>query len=272
MPELPEVERVRLTLLPHLLNRLVTSLEIYWERSLSGIASVDLCNHLVNREFTGAVRRGKYLGLQLNGGHYLVVHLGMTGQLLVQSTQVPRQTHLRLALGLDNAHELRFIDQRKFGRVFWADDEAQWRNIAKVGVEPLSTEFTPEALATVLRGSRMQIKAALLDQRRIAGLGNIYCDESLFRAHLHPQRPCGELSHGEVMHLWSAIQCSLKAALQNGGTTLRDYIDGDGQPGDHQHHLLVYGRAGEPCPRCGCVLERLRVAGRGTTFCPHCQQ
>ncbi|MGI6611528.1 MAG: bifunctional DNA-formamidopyrimidine glycosylase/DNA-(apurinic or apyrimidinic site) lyase [Limnochordia bacterium] len=271
MPELPEVECVRLTLLPHLLNRSVTSVEVFWEKTLAGIAPVDLRSHLVSARFTGAARRGKFLGLQLDETSYLVVHLRMTGRLSVHPVQMPRDGHLRLAIGLDNAHELRFVDQRKFGRVFWAQDEAQWVSIADVGIEPLSPGFTPEALATILQGRKMQIKAALLDQRRIAGLGNIYCDESLFRASLHPQRSCGELNSSEVERLWLAIQSSLMTALENGGTTLRDFMDGDGQPGANQHHLLVYGRAGEPCLRCGSVLERLKVAGRGTTFCPHCQ-
>jgi len=272
MPELPEVECIRLTLLPHILDRSVISVEVLWERTLSGISSAELRHKLVNARFTDAVRRGKFLGLVLHTGGYLVFHLRMTGKLTVQPVIEERDKHLRMTILLDNDRELRFVDQRKFGKVSWADDEEEWVRIADVGIEPLSADFTPEALSTICRGKRARLKAVLLDQRLIAGLGNIYCDESLFRARLHPQRPGGDPNENEIKRLPAAIQSALRKALQNGGTTLRDYMDGDGRPGTNQNHLLVYGRAGEPCPRCGHVLERLKVAGRGTTFCPQCQK
>ncbi|MGI6083057.1 MAG: bifunctional DNA-formamidopyrimidine glycosylase/DNA-(apurinic or apyrimidinic site) lyase [Limnochordia bacterium] len=272
MPELPEVECIRLTLLPHILDRSIISVEVFWEKTLSGISPATLRHKLLNTKFTDAARRGKFLGLILDTGEYLVFHLRMTGKLSVQPADEEREKHLRLAIRLDNGHELRFVDQRKFGKVFWAQNEEEWLQIADVGIEPLSCEFTPESLTAILQGKKAQLKAILLDQRQIAGLGNIYCDESLYRAGLHPQRPCGDLNDNEIERLHAAIQSSLTTALRNGGTTLRDYLDGDGRPGANQDHLLVYGRAGDSCPRCGHVFERLRVAGRGTTICPQCQK
>lgn len=271
MPELPEVETVRRTLLPHILGRTICSLLVLREGSVAGIAPAALEAKVVGGLFCRAVRRGKYLGLILQGRGYLVLHLRMTGRLVVRPASEPHEKHLCLALGLDDGQELRFVDQRRFGKVYWADSQQGFAAVAKVGVEPLSAEFTPDVLARCLRGSRMRLKAALLDQGRLAGLGNIYADESLFRAGIHPERPAGSLTEIEVERLWRGIREALTAALENGGTTLRDYVDGDGRPGSNQYHLLVYGKAGKPCPKCGSPLMRLRVAGRGTVYCPGCQ-
>jgi formamidopyrimidine-DNA glycosylase len=177
-----------------------------------------------------------------------------------------------LLITLDDNLELHFVDQRKFGKFYWAADEAEYARIAHVGPEPLADDFTPELLTIALAKSKTKIKARLLDQERIAGLGNIYVDESLFRAGIHPEREAGSLTKPEVERLWNGIRAALQAGLDNGGTTLRDYVDGTGRQGENQNYLLVYGKAGEPCPGCGGALVRTKVGGRGTVFCPVCQQ
>lgn len=272
MPELPEVETVRRTLAPYVTGRTITAVTVLWEGALVGMSTTELQAHLVGARICSTARRGKYLGLVLEDRGFLVVHLRMTGRLMIRQPDAPKETHLRWWLTLDDASELHFVDQRKFGKVYWANNAAEYAAIAHVGPEPLSDEFTPATLAATLTGSKSNIKACLLDQERVAGLGNIYADESLFRARIHPARTAGSLSGSEIALLWSSIRAALQSGIDHGGTTLRDYVDGNGRQGDNQNFLLVYGKAGEPCPNCGTVLVRTKIAGRGTVFCPECQK
>jgi formamidopyrimidine-DNA glycosylase len=272
LPELPEVEMVRRTIAPHIAGRVVKATQVLWPGTLAQMTPELFDERLVGACFCTVVRRGKYLGLALENGAYLVIHLRMTGRLLARPLESAHESHLRVLLLLDDNTTLRFVDQRKFGRIYWEANMDEYMRIAHVGPEPLTDEFTTEVLATALAGSKMKVKARLLDQNRIAGLGNIYADESLFRAGIHPERLAGSLNEEEVTRLRQAIRTSLLCAIEHGGTTLRDYVNGDGRSGDNQNYLLVYGRAGSSCPNCAGTLERIKVAGRGTVFCPRCQK
>lgn len=273
MPELPEVETVRRTLLPVICGRVVCEVHFFWERVAANTPAALLREHLVGGCLTDINRRGKYLIFTVADRGFLVVHLRMTGRLMALPTNTTYEDkHLRALLALSGGISLRFVDQRKFGRFYWAENEDALTSIVKVGQEPLADGFTPKTLADTIGRSSVPIKALLLDQRRIAGLGNIYADESLFCAGILPQRPANSLTASEISCLCQAIRSTLTDALQNHGTTFRDYVDGRGEPGENQHHLLVYGRAGQPCKKCGNTLLKMRLAGRGTVYCAHCQQ
>jgi formamidopyrimidine-DNA glycosylase len=263
---------VKRTITPHITGATVVEAQVLWPGSLVNMTPALLRDRLVGARFITAHRRGKYLGLALAGDAYLVVHLRMTGRLTARPLKSTQERHLRMLITMDNGIALHFVDQRKFGRIYWAADRDEFLRIAQVGPEPLADEFTPQALAAALGGTKMKVKSCLLDQRRIAGIGNIYADESLFRAGIHPERSAGSLNEGEIFRLWQAIRTSLANAIEHGGTTVRDYVDGDGSSGDNQRFLLVYGRAGSSCTNCTGILQRIKVAGRGTVFCPRCQK
>jgi len=230
-------------------------------------------SRLVGRRIVGVRRRGKYLLFDLDDGAHLLVHLRMTGRLVVAGRDDPPLRFEHLALLLDDGRDLRFCDQRKFGRVLHllpADARALDR---RIGPEPLAPAFTAARLAAALRRRRGKLKAALLDQGLVAGLGNIYVDEALFRARLHPERRPDSLHPDEVARLHRAIRAVLREGIANRGTTFASFRDGYGAAGDNQANLRVYGRGrrGEPCPRCGRPLSVAVVAGRSSHFCGHCQ-
>jgi len=279
MPELPEVETIRRTLKAQILNASITGVEVLWPKSLANITAGELAAVVEGQKVSELCRRGKYLILDIAGSGFLVVHLRMTGRLVVchrpRPDDHPVDVHTRVIFHLSGpdseSRELHFIDQRKFGRLWWARDEEQLASIVDLGPEPLSDDFTAAYLQEVLSKGRRNIKAILLDQSKIAGLGNIYADESLYLAGIHPARSGSELTEEETGRLWHSIRSALEKAIENGGTTFRDYADGEGRSGRNQDFLQVYGRGGQPCYKCGSRLERIRVAGRGTVFCPRCQ-
>lgn len=271
MPELPEVESVRRSLEPSLYDRCIRRVEVLFPGAVQNVDAREFAQRLVGECFDALERYGKYLVFRYKSELFMMMHLRMTGRALVVSQEAPVDPHCRLRFMLDNDSELRFSDVRKFGRVALAEDRTELSRLFTLGPEPLTDAFTPQALAQALRG-RTAVKGALLDQHRVAGLGNIYVDEALFRAGIHPARTVDTLDSREIARLHSAIEDALREALDHGGTTIRNYVQADGQPGDYAQYLLVYGRAGEPCRQCGGSLERTRVAGRGTTFCPHCQR
>ncbi|MFS8523230.1 MAG: bifunctional DNA-formamidopyrimidine glycosylase/DNA-(apurinic or apyrimidinic site) lyase [Limnochordales bacterium] len=291
MPELPEVETVRRQLAAVLPGRRIAGVRVRLARVLQNASPEELARRTAGRVFGPPGRRGKYLLLPLfraggasgsgpgaragaeEAGARLIVHLRMTGRLTVEPAGEPETPYTRVAFSLDDGQELRFADVRTFGTIHLVEDgqEGGPAGLAALGPEPLADEFTPEVLAAALAGRRAPVKAVLLDQRRVAGLGNIYADEALFAAGIHPQRPAGGLARAEVERLHEAIRTVLARALAEGGTTFRDYVNGRGQPGGFQAYLQVYGRAGRPCPRCGAAIARLRVAGRGTHVCLTCQ-
>jgi formamidopyrimidine-DNA glycosylase len=274
MPELPEVETVRKTLEPIVVGRTIVGLEVGTFAGVLGSVTVQhAAAAIFGRRLTGIRRRGKFLLIDLDDESGIEVHLRMTGQLEVAERGAPPLRFQHLALLLDNGLELRFADQRKFGRVIIHDGDPALALKTKLGPEPLENAFTSTYLRSVLRGRTAAIKSLLLDQRIIAGIGNIYADEALFLARIHPQRPGGTLADDEVDGLVDAIIDVLRTAIDHRGTTFSSYRDGTGQVGENQHRLAVYGRGrrGEPCIRCGNPLAYLVIGQRTSHFCPECQ-
>lgn len=273
MPELPEVETTRGDLEPQLVGRRIVGLELHWPRTLDRPPSrAEAEALLVDQRITGLRRRGKYLLIDLASGAILVIHLRMSGRLGVVAAESQEPVHLRAALLLDDGMALRFVDMRKFGRIYVLTGASELDDLlVNVGPEPLEDELTLAAFRERLAQRRTRLKALLLDQRFLAGLGNIYVDEALFRAGLHPLRSAAELTARETARLYEACRMALTVAINNGGTTFRSYRDGWGRRGRHRELLLVYDRQDQPCYVCGGEIEKLRVAGRGTHLCPVCQ-
>ncbi|HEX2035091.1 MAG TPA: bifunctional DNA-formamidopyrimidine glycosylase/DNA-(apurinic or apyrimidinic site) lyase [Chloroflexota bacterium] len=272
MPELPEVETVRGDLEAHLVGRTFTGAEVLWERSVDRPPAELFPAALAGHRVEAIERRGKFLVLRLDGGASLIVHLRMTGQLRWREHGAPRERHLRVVLYLDDGHELHFDDQRKFGRMYLVPDEAgRLEVLSRLGPEPLLQDFSREALQGRLRGRRARLKSLLMDQQFLAGLGNIYVDEALFHARLHPMRRSDTLTEEEITRLHEGITEALRQGIANRGTTLADYRDVWGTAGLNQEALFVFRREGQPCPRCGTPIEKINVGGRGTHFCPSCQ-
>ena len=271
MPELPEVETIRRQLAPLVEGRVVERLEIADPRWCLPLAPAAIVDAVQGRTVQRLARRGKYLVWALEDEAFLLMHLRMTGTLLYDAP--PGTPYERVRWTLDDGHELRFCDPRRFGtgELALGTPARDAFFAARLGLEPLDGELTGEALRRMARGRRAPVKAFLLDQRRIAGVGNIYADEALWRARVHPLRPAGELGEDELRALHRGIRAALKAAIARQGATLRDYRMPDGGSGRMQHEFKVYGREGEPCERCGRPIEKIRAGGRGTWFCPSCQ-
>lgn len=270
MPELPEVETTAAELRPALVGARFTGAQILWPRTLAQPDPAALTDRLAGRTVISLGRRGKYLLIWLDSGAALIVHLRMSGRLTVADGADPAEfTHVRATFPLADGRRLIFDDARKFGRIWLADDPASV--VGGLGPEPLAWDFTPEVLAERLRGRRVALKALLLDQRVVAGLGNIYADEALFWARLHPLRRAADLDSAEIVRLHAAIVQVLRAAVAKLGTTLRDYRPPYSQRGAYGEELRVYQQTGKPCPRCGAAIERIRVTQRSTHFCPQCQ-
>ena len=273
MPELPEVETIRCKLEPLLTGRTIVRAEIVDQRLTRPRAADELAAELEGEGIAALDRRGKYLLFRLQSELTLVVHLRMTGSLRHRRIGAEECGHERARLELDDGTELVYRDVRRFGT--WqllTPRELEDYLEARVGPEPLAAEFTPGLLAGRLAGRRTALKAALLDQRTLAGLGNIYVDEALWSARLHPQVAAGSLSRQATLRLHGAIREALALGIARQGSTLRDYALPDGGAGSMQNEFRVYGREGEPCERCGGAISKARVAGRGTWFCPRCQR
>jgi len=270
MPELPEVETIKRDLWPRLVGRIITGVTVGWEGCVDRPSVRGFCNQVAGRRIEDVGRRGKFLVLSLAGDRTLLVHLRMTGSLLIRDPADPWETHARLAFRLDDGKELRFVNVRKFGRIYLVRDPAEV--VGDLGPEPLGDDFTVDAFRALFENRRGMIKPRLLDQRFIAGLGNIYVDEALFRARIHPQRTADSLTSEEMGGLYDAIREVLREAIADQGTSRSDYVRPDGTEGTHQERLRVSGRAKEPCPCCGTEIERLVVGGRGTYVCPRCQR
>jgi formamidopyrimidine-DNA glycosylase len=286
MPELPEVETVARGLRASLIGSTVTKVIIQWPGSIGAPDPSSFVQRLTGRTVTGVGRRGKWITVDLNDGQVLLVHLRMTGQLLLECTECPEEkererSYTRVVLCLDDslptdcpetgyAH-LRFSDMRKFGRLILIDNPDDV--LGQLGPEPLADDFTVERFKGMLAGRRGRIKSLLLNQRFLAGLGNIYVNEALWRAHIHPLRPADTLSPNEVRELYGAIRSLLQAAINEGGTTLANgnFKQANGEAGAFAGHLVVYGREGEPCAGCGIPIERIKVGQRGTYLCTRCQ-
>jgi len=263
MPELPEVETIRRLLARRLAGRRILRAEFPERRSLRGDPAKTAAR-LVGQTIRAVGRRGKHLLIEFDSGLLLAVHLGMTGSLRGGGERGP---HTRAVLELDRGRVL-FDDPRMFGRIELC--EALPARIARLGPEPLET--TAADFIARLRARRRMLKPLLLDQAFLRGLGNIYTDEALFRAGIHPRALAARLSPERARKLHGAIREVLTAAIAAGGTTISDYVDVEGNPGGFQVRLRVYGRAGEPCPRCRAPIRRTVVGQRGTYYCPKCQK
>ena len=274
MPELPEVETVRRRLLTCLPGLVVRDVLVHDAR-VCDLAEDDLRATMVGRRITTLRRRGKYLLIDLGaapgapGDRLLIVHLRMTGQLLFKPE--PGARPARFMISLEPATELHFADVRRFGRLWSLDPAEEDAFFTGMGPEPFSASFDAGYLHSAMAGRRAPLKAFLLDQRRIAGVGNIYADEALFRARLHPLRAAGSVGPREARRLHAALLETLQAGIDHEGSSIESFIDPAGERGSVQEILNVYQRTAEPCRVCGTPVERLVVGGRGTHYCPHCQ-
>jgi formamidopyrimidine-DNA glycosylase len=271
MPELPEVEFVARQLRADLIGRVIERVHVAWARSVQGMFPDEFAARLAGRRVRDIQRRGKYLLMRLDADETLVVHRRMSGN-LVLSPPARDVLYVRVAFELDDGRRLLYSDPRKFGRLALVADDDLPRLFAALGPEPLDDDFTPAALAKRLGSQRRAIKAVLLDQSVVAGLGNIYADEALYRAGIHPLRPAGSLSDGEVAALRDAIQAVLRTGIEHGGTTFGRHRDAYDEAGTNLEHIEVYRHTGQPCARCGTPIERIVVAQRGTHYCPTCQR
>ncbi len=265
MPELPEVQTVVDTLRPAILNRLISAAHLHRGDILTP-TGFDLSSSLLGRSVIDLQRRGKKIVFSLDDKNRFYIHLGMTGRIALHPMGASRLPHTHLVLELGSV-AMHFTDPRRFGGIWWLRSDESPDD--KLGPEPLL--IRPTQLAIRLRKTSRAIKNALLDQSLIAGLGNIYVDESLFRAGIHPLRPADKLSDEEIFRLNRAIKATLRKALRHRGSTLRDYFDANGNPGGFAALHAVYDRAGEACLQCSGTILRIVLGGRSTHFCPHCQ-
>jgi formamidopyrimidine-DNA glycosylase len=267
MPELPEVETIRAQLAPRLEGRTLVSVEILDPRLTRPIDLFEVAEELDGDRVDAVERRGKYLVLRLESGLALLVHLRMTGSFGFGPT-----THERAVLELDDGTRVAYRDVRRFGTWLVLDDvELDPYLAGKNGPEPLGPRFTSEWLANKLAARRAAVKSVLLDQRVVAGLGNIYADEALWRARVNPLRPAASLDPDEVRRVHRAIRAALRTGIERQGSTLSTYATPKGYAGSMQEEFRAYGRDGLPCPRCGTTIAKTRVGGRGTWYCPRCQ-
>lgn len=273
MPELPEVETIKNELRGLVIGRRVERVDVRDPRVVRYSVSGSLERDLTGESIQEVHRRAKYLLLWLSSGRYLVIHLIITGQLLLVRADTPLRPSTRLVLHLDDGRQLRLVDSSHLARVYLVQpSELDTRlHFNRLGPEPLSDEFSVEELAERLRGRGASIKSLLLDQHVLAGLGNIYSDEVLFRARIHPAEPAKNLSLDQVRRLYRAIRETLREAIAYRGTTTRTYRDVLGRKGSYQQRLLVFERAGQPCHGCSGSVQRITVAGRQTYVCPSCQ-
>lgn len=274
MPELPEVETVRKTLKQLTLNKQIDHVSAFWQKMIKRPLDIEqFLDALKDETILEIGRRGKFLIIYTN--HYaLVSHLRMEGRYGLFQKEELLDKHTHVILHFKDNTELRYRDVRKFGtmHLFKKGEEFQNEPLRGLGPEPFSKEFTKSYLLEKLSHTNRKIKPALLDQKVVVGLGNIYVDEVLFRAGIHPERTANSLSAAEIARLHQEIISTLKEAVEKGGSTIRSYVNSQGEIGMFQLELYAYGRKGEACKKCGTTLEKMVVGGRGTTFCPRCQK
>jgi formamidopyrimidine-DNA glycosylase len=272
VPELPEVETIRRQLAPAVEGRRLERIAVLDPRWSEPAPAEAIADALNGRRIERLSRRGKYLVMSMEGDVHLVMHLRMTGNILLAPEEEPKHTRVRMTL--DDGETVLFVDQRRFGTgdVLLGSDALAEYFASRLGVEPLSPDFTAEALRDQARGRRQPVKAFLLNQERIAGVGNIYADEALWRARIHPLKPVGTLRKPQIELLRDAVVDSLNAGIDAKGASIDDYRHVDGARGSFQDRFLVHLRKGEPCVRCGTPIEKMRAAGRGTYICPRCQR
>ena len=270
MPELPEVETVCRGLAPHLKNQILRGALVREPRLRWPVpANLDALTH--NQRIHSLTRRGKYLLARLDNGA-LIMHLGMSGSLRMTPTEVTPEKHDHIDLLLDDNRVLRYRDPRRFGALLWSADPEQHPLIALLGIEPLTEAFNSDSLYALCQGRKTAIKLLLMDAHLIVGVGNIYANESLFHAGIDPRLSAGKLSRSRCARLVAAVQETLAKAIAAGGSTLRDFVDGHGNPGYFQQDYFVYGRTNLPCHICGSLIRQIRQSARSSFFCPRCQR
>jgi formamidopyrimidine-DNA glycosylase len=275
MPELPEVQTILDDLIhAGLVGRIIQKAYVYWPKTVAQPDAATFCHLLSHQRFVNLARRGKYLVFALSNGWSLCIHLRMTGRLLLVSSTTPETTYIRLRLDLDGQQSLDYHDTRKFGR--WSLVQDPQTILGKIGPEPLEDDFVFETFWSNLKTRARALKPLLLDQTFLAGLGNIYVDEALWEAQLHPLQPANSLTLSQAQQLYTGIIHVLKRGIKSQGTTLgkgrTNYYRLNGSRGQHQNLLNVFRRTGLACPRCGHIIERLVVAQRSTHLCPYCQR
>lgn len=269
MPELPEVEVTRRGIAPHVTGRAISAVVVREPRLRWRVP--DSVSRLAGRKVRGVSRRGKYLLFDCDVGH-LIVHLGMSGSLRLVAPQTAPQKHDHVDVAF-GGQVLRLRDPRRFGALLWTEAAPQEHPLLRhLGIEPLSRAFSAQRLRAMVQGSRAPIKQFLMDGRKIVGVGNIYASEALFRAGIRPQTAAGRLSLERCARLVDAIKQTLRAAIRAGGSSLRDFVGGDGEPGDFQNRYNVYDRAGEPCGRCAKPIRRIVQGQRASYYCTTCQR
>jgi formamidopyrimidine-DNA glycosylase len=270
MPELPEVETIKNELQPYLIGHPITGVTLFWKGIVRQPSVEEFCSRLIGQKITGIARQGKYLIFSLTSGEALIIHLKMSGSLLLKPASAEPDKFTRAILYLDNEASLQFRDPRKLGVMWLVKDKNSV--VGKLGPEPLETDFTPQILAQRLSKHTAPIKALLCDQSFVAGIGNMYADEALFYARIHPLRSGKSLSQQEIERLHRAIQQVLWAAISNKGASVDTYFRPNGQIGTAHLQFQVAHRGGQPCPVCGTPLQRLPIRNRGSYFCPKCQR
>jgi len=271
MPELPEVETVVRDLRPLLVGRTVTAATVGGLKLRKPWWKAGEKTHLIGQSVVAIHRRGKHMRVELTGGGCLLVHLGMTGQFTVVPKAAPAATHTHFVFDLNDGHQLRYRDARRFGSVELLADGAAAAAVLNATLGPEPEDIDAEPFRATVRASKRTLKAILLDQTVVAGVGNIYADESLFRAKLHPETRGEKVPAAACDQLRIAIQDVIAKAIEGRGSTIRDYVGGSGLKGGYQHEFAVYGLTGEPCLRCATPINMVRVAGRSSHYCPTCQ-
>lgn len=269
MPELPEVETSRRGISPYLVGHTIIYAEVRNTR-LRWPVSPEILS-LSDKQVLSVQRRAKYLLIELDSG-WMIVHLGMSGSLRVLPEYTEPGKHDHVDLVMDSGKVLRYTDPRRFGAWLWSNDPENSSVLAHLGPEPLSDDFSGDYLLTKSRGKKTPVKLWIMDNKQVVGVGNIYASESLFSAGILPDRPVGSLTENEAHLLVTMIKNVLQRSIEQGGTTLRDFLQSDGKPGYFAQELQVYGRAGEPCRHCGTPIETTRQGQRSTFFCRRCQQ
>ena len=270
MPELPEVETIKNDLLPQLVGHRFTEVALHWPRAVRKPSPEEFRQRLKGQGISELGRRGKYLIFHLSGGESLILHLRMSGSLILKSTSTEPVRYSRGIFTLDNGYELHFVNPRKLGVMWLVADESEITG--KLGPEPLEPSFTPGLLSRLLHQRKAPIKALLCDQKVIAGVGNMYADEALFASQIHPLERGGNLSEEEVTRLHHSISNVLRSAIASAGASTSDYRRPDGSPGEAQFSFKVAHRGGKPCLICGIPIQRIPIRNRGSYFCPNCQQ
>ncbi|MBT9165886.1 MAG: Formamidopyrimidine-DNA glycosylase [Chloroflexi bacterium] len=269
MPELPEVETIKNELAPHLIRDRFVGVDLFWPRVVHEPSPEAFCRRLIGQTIIDIRRRGKYLLFQLSGGQTLILHLKMSGVLLLRDASHGLENHTSAIFRLDGGSDLHFVDQRRFGSIWLTEDEN--KVIGKLGGEPLDASFTPAALGNLSSKRRVPIKVLLCDQHTIAGIGSMYADEALFAARIHPLRKANTLSGDEIERLHRGIVKVLQDGIKHNGASVDTYRRPDGGIGKAHLEFQVAHRHGEPCPNCGSPIQRVSLRGRGSYFCTRCQ-